>query len=250
MLRVNNLIGFGRSGSIPVNAVDFDAATYLTRGADLDGVSDSPLCLFSCWFRLDAGDGTLLYFFSNDTNEGFCTVFRDTDNKFKANFYDATGALSYKLESSGTVVTGSAWRHIAVSVDTNFAAGNKLGKMYIDGADVTVVAADAAIAFNIAFSSATTNFGAMASTAGNGKWNGCIAEYYLAPMQYLALATNIGKFYSAGRPVSLGGNGSVPTGTPPAVYFNTEAASYGSNAGTGGNYSVTAGSVAGCSSAP
>jgi len=40
------------------------------------------------------------------------------------------------------------------------------------------------------------------------------------------------------RPADLGSNGSTPTGTQPLIYFNGDAASAGTNAGSGGNFTI------------
>ena len=61
-------------------------------------------------------------------------------------------------------------------------------------------------------------------------------------------ATNRQKFYSSGGDaVDLGSDGSTPTGSAPLVYLHLDSGETGnnfaSNAGTGGDLSVTAGAL-------
>jgi len=73
------------------------------------------------------------------------------------------------------------------------------------------------------------------------KSNGAISEFYFAPNQYLDLSVeaNRRKFITAdGKPADLGADGSTPTGTAPAIYLPNRAALIGTNAGTGGNFTV------------
>lgn len=243
----------GAQQGINANANDFDGSSnYLTRGADLTGVSDGPLGAMSLWFRLDGGDGSQLRLWTNDQNDGYCTAYRGTDNKLRVDLYDSTAALNLKFGSTGTYLAGATWHHVCASWNTNFSAGNKLYKMIVDGVDVTATVADASNAFDIAYVSATTNFGMYGGTTGNNKFNGCIAETWFAPGQYIdfSVAANVQKFRTvSGRPANLGPAGALPTGVAPAVYLPSATSSMGTNAGTGGNFSIN-GTLNACSSTP
>jgi hypothetical protein len=61
-------------------------------------------------------------------------------------------------------------------------------------------------------------------------------------------------FYSGGYPVSLGTNGSVPTGVEPQVFltvpYGDAASTFLSNSGSGGSFIQSAGTIALCSSGP
>jgi hypothetical protein len=68
--------------------------------------------------------------------------------------------------------------------------------------------------------------------------DGAIAEYYMTNEYIdLSVATNLARFISSqGKPVSLGANGSRPTGNQPIVYLSNPAADFHINHGYGGNY--------------
>jgi hypothetical protein len=76
------------------------------------------------------------------------------------------------------------------------------------------------------------------------EFSGDIWRMWLAPGQKLhgvdgtISAGTIAKFLGAdGRPMSLGSDGSTPTGVAPAVYFDGDADTFGTNRGTGGAFS-------------
>jgi hypothetical protein len=77
-------------------------------------------------------------------------------------------------------------------------------------------------------------------------WDGGIAELYFAHGQYLDFDTesNRRKFRDAtGKPVSLGSNGSTPTGSTPLLYFHLDdgetANNFATNRAGGSNFSVS-----------
>jgi hypothetical protein len=76
--------------------------------------------------------------------------------------------------------------------------------------------------------------------------NGCLAEFWLAPGTYLDLTTaaNIALFRGAdGKPVDLGADGSLPTGSAPLIYLSCRpgdaASAFATNRGTGGDFTIT-----------
>ncbi len=61
-------------------------------------------------------------------------------------------------------------------------------------------------------------------------------DTYLDPTD----ADNLAKFITAaGGPVDLGGSGELPTGSAPLIFLQGPAASFATNKGTGGNFSVS-----------
>lgn len=101
---------------------------------------------------------------------------------------------------------------------------------------------------NDTISYATTNWAAgfVYGLGQEGFANGCLADLYFAPGQYLdmSIAANRRKFIDAsGYPVDLGADGSTPTGAAPAVFMHlskTEAPNdFAINRGPGGNFVFT-----------
>lgn len=69
---------------------------------------------------------------------------------------------------------------------------------------------------------------------------------YSAPGQYLDISnvTNLNKFIdTGGEAVDLGADGSTPTGVAPLMYFKGAAATFHTNLGTGGAFSVAGGTI-------
>jgi hypothetical protein len=100
----------------------------------------------------------------------------------------------------------------------------------------------------------TDFIGFAVDTAGHDAFTGDAAEIYFAPGQYLDISslTNIAKFIdfdvvtNIGKPASLGGDGSLPTGRQPLIYFHVGAVSddagaahFADNSGSGGRFAVT-----------
>ena len=229
------------TASYAVDAADFDGTNdYMLRGAAFTGISNSSQGIFSCWVRFDGGDGSEQTLLTDaDT---LCLIRKTTANKVEITLWD-TGASNLLAFNSSAITASATWVHILASWDTGFSSGNKLHHLYITNASDKTVSVDSANGANVNLGA--TNWGVGARTGGTLKLNGCLAELYFAPGQYLDFSTsaNRAKFISGGKPVSLGGDGSLPTGTAPIAYFrllNGEAAlRFATNLGTGGNMTIT-----------
>lgn len=225
-----------------VAAVDFDGATaYLSRGADLTGNADSPQGILSAWVRLDGGNGSLqqLYFANGGVN-----INRGTDNKFRLVF-----AVGLAFESVATYTAGATWLHLLASWDTNFGAGSKVAHLYVNDLSDRNVTTNTGSAANIDYTQADHEIGAQSASA---LFNGCLTEFYFAPGQFLdfSVDANRRKFITAdGKPEFLGDTGAIPTGAAPKVYLKGPVASFGANAGTGGNFTIN-GTLTGASTSP
>lgn len=242
MLMMNQILGFGSNASTAyrANATAFNGSSqYMHRGASLTGASDSSQGILSLWFRCDGGDGTTQWLFRNFG--GTCSFYKDTSNKINVYVANSSGTRSLSLKTSASYTSSATWHHLLASWDTNFGAGSKLKNLYIDNISDLGSSTDASLAFNVYYTD--TNWG-VADDAGAGQlFNGCLSEIYFAPGQYLDFSNsaNRSKFRDSvtGRPISLGADGSLPTGISPIVYFNSPAASFGTNSGTGGNFTAT-----------
>jgi hypothetical protein len=219
------------------NAVDFDGTNdYLLRGAGFTGAADSSTGIFSAWIRLDGGDASGLYICSN-TGDKFI-AYRRSNNKISFNLSGTAGG-DFGFETVNSYTASAAWLHILASWSTNFSAGNKLSHLYINNTSDKTVIYDTDPGFIIDYTVADNSVGA--NTAAGSKFNGCMSEVYFAPGQFLdfSVQANREKFILGGKPVSLGADGSTPTGTAPILYLKNPAASFGTNSGTGGNLTIT-----------
>ena len=230
-----------------VDAADFDGTNdYITRGAGWTGATDSSTGIISFWFRIDGGDAALQTIFkmvvsATDT----CSVQRLATNKLQVQLRPSGAGQTYSFTSTTSYTTSTTWRHFLASWDTNAAQGAKdaLAHLYITNASDFTAGVDNAGAFSVDYTH--TNWGIGADTDGTNKINMALAEFYFAPGQWLDFSTaaNRSKFISNGKPVDLGGTGSLPTGTSPIAYFRIlnggSVNAFQTNLGTGGNTEIT-----------
>lgn len=240
--------GSGGAGFV-VNAVDF-SSDYLTRGGLFTGApTTNSKGIFSAWLRLDGSNNAAMRIMCDDAG-GYFVVQRLGSNEFRITL-NGTSLGPFNITSASVYTASSSWLHLLASWDTNFSASNKLAHLYVNGASDLGSATDGgANAFSVYYASG--DFGVGASTVGGGLFDGCMAEVYFAINQYLdfSVQANREKFRSpAGKPVSLGADGSLPTGVAPTVFLNNAFGSFQTNKGTGGNFTVN-GTLAAASTSP
>ncbi len=214
--------------------VAFDGSNdEMTRGADLSGLSPSKVGTFSAWFRFRSAGGIL----------------RNDDSRFSValstsgvllNLQSNIGATLLNVTTPTALSNDSEWHHYMASWDLK----NNLLNIYLDGRreepGFTIIET------NVDYTAADWQVGRSSSAFLNGD----LAEIYFNAAEYvdLLLAVNRAKFITpAGRYVSLGSNGGGPTGTQPEIYFNGDSTNFQTNAGSGGNFSVSGGGLAAAS---
>lgn len=206
---------------------------FMLRGADLTGLSDSKSGIFSCWYRLDGGDASNLYLIHNTATKFY--IRRDgTLGYWSILGRNAASATRLDMRTAGTYFQAAGWHHLIMAWDL----ASSVGHLYVDG--VSDKNAGATLTNGtLAYSAA--DWAVASLTTGGSPFFGALAEYYFAPGQYLDIsqAANLAKFRANGRPVSLGTDGSLPTGTAPKIYLKNIYSSFQTNSGTGGNFSVT-----------
>lgn len=218
----------------------FDGTTdYLTRGAGLTGAADSKLLTFSGWFKWDgAVEGGRVV--ASVTTVGGATQrtrvhFDSTpgSNRFSVSGYNAAGAQILAAGAAQIPVAGR-WCHYLFSADLSNAAKRHL---YID--DVSDVNVGTHTNDTIDFTMADWGVGALPD--GSIKLDGDLADVWFMPGVYIdfSVEANRRKFIdSMLRPVGLGADGSLPTGTPPLIFLSGEIAAWHTNKGTGGGFTV------------
>lgn len=233
-----------------VESADFDGTNdYMTTGAALSGAVNSKTGIFSAWIRIDGGDLSLMYFLIGLAGSNFVQVRRNADNTLLIWATNASGTTVVQLNTTGTYATSSTWKHILASWDTS----TSTGQIYVsDVSDLSVTQ----VWSNDVCDYAVTNWGTGARPdTGANKLNGCLAELYFAPGQYLdfSVTNNRRKFITSSlKPVYLGKDGAGPTGTAPAIYLHLDPsealADFATNRGTGGNFTITGSLTAGSTS--
>ena len=193
--------------AFPVDAADFDGTNdWMERGAELTGIVDGTQGIFSGWVRLDGGDTSARQIISINGNT--CIIQRSAADLFRLLLRDSTPTTLLDFKTVNTYITGSSWLHFLASWDTNFTAGNKLHHLYINDVSDKQIAVDSAAAGTIDYT--LGNWAVGNSVGGGNIFNGCLAEIYFAPNQYLdfSVEANRRKFISSAlKPVDLGADG-------------------------------------------
>lgn len=227
---------------VTVDAANFDGTNdYMARGAGLTGAVDGKTGILSAWLRFDGGVNYSIL--TGSTTLGGATLrfnFSRNGGQMTVNVQNSGGTAAVaNILTAGGYGNGSSWWNFLFS--WNAATGAKFAYTN-DAADLSGLSLTTDV--NAGYALADWAVGAFPS--GVSKFNGCVAELYFAPGQYLdfSVTENRRKFITAlGKPAFVGTDGSYPTGTAPLIYFHladTEApADFALNRATGGNFSIT-----------
>lgn len=205
---------------------------YLTRGADLTGIADGKEGLVSFWIKMGAGSSdATAYYLQGSTNFRFF-VQRSASGAIRIRGQSTGGGAVLEIASaSNTAIKSSGWVHCMASWNGATAAAH----LYINGVSSLTVTTNANT--NIDYTQVEHSIGS--HTDGTSKFNGLLCEYYFTNT-YLDLSnsTNRDKFFNSGtsKPVSLGANGSTPTGVQPLIYLSNADPTWESNNGSAGGF--------------
>jgi hypothetical protein len=234
---VTGLVGFGAGGeTYAPGAVTFDGINdYMRRGADLTGNTDGKTGTVSYWVKFN-GDGAEINVYSN--TGGRHRFYRTAGNKILFRGQTVAGANILVLTSTTSIVAASGWTHVLAS--WNLATPEAY--LYINGTDDEAAGSTET---NATIERTVANHSVGDDVGGSGLLNADIADLWIS-WEYVDItqAANRAKFISAsGKPVDLGADGSVPTGTAPIMYFRhvtgAAATDFATNLGGGGNFSIT-----------
>jgi len=221
--------------------VTFDGTNdFLFRGA-LAGLTDGRQGAISFWLRLNGGDGANQFFLGCSSQR--IEVARRSDNTLRFQLLTSGGSTLLRANTTAATLTaGANWHHVAMSWDTNFAAGLKLAHIAIDDADVAVTKTDAGAAADIPYAGVGEwSVCADQGSSGTDKLNGDLADFWFTD-EYIdfSVEANRRKFIGAtGGAVDLGASGELPTGTAAKVYQRGPAANFPANLGSGGDFTVS-----------
>lgn len=227
-------------------AVSFDGASLLYK-TGLVGTPSS-LLTASCWFNCRTATYTnrtkFTLFQANaadwDTKPGGTTIFLDGNaGKFFVYPRDSTGDNG-RLAFATDTTSINEWHHLLCSIDVS--SGYAI-QYYLD---------DAPIALSESFTDGVTPFDIdlfeQTITINDWKVSGStqpaiqdMADVWIASGVALDFSdvANRRKFRDAdGLPVSLGSDGSTPTGTAPTMFFSGDASAFATNKGTGGAFTL------------
>ena len=230
--------------SFVANAVDFDGSNdNLLRGSDLTGNADGKQGTYSVWIRLDGGNGVLQH--SSNNTGGKLRLKRIASDIWEINLKNSGGSFIMTLKTATTYTSSATWLHLLLAWDLSVPEAH----FFVKDANDEVGGSsenDDTIDYTVA------DYSVGSTTSEGGRLNGCMAELYINTAEFIDITVqaNRRKFIDAsGKPVSLGSDGSLPTGTAPVVYLNGDSTNFETNQGTGGNFTVT-GALSDCSTSP
>ena len=221
------------SGASGPDAVNFNGSTWLSRGADMTGLSSSDYWTFSFWYKFDSTTDSKVYENRSETV------------KF-ANTYlwqiEADDTINDGYEGLDTDLT--KWHHTCGMVNSASAENTNY---YRDDALISpLYQLGTRDGTNISVSSIDHFFFTQGGPSRGAYFQGSIYEFWMDWGQNIDLTntTTRRKFINADlTPVDLGSDGATPTGTAPTVYFTGGPSDFATNLGTGGAFSVGAGSL-------
>lgn len=241
-----------------IDNANFDGSTGLRRESPgLSGISDGKQWAFSFWFKLDSEDtNTHVIFTTRDSSSNRFLLQRSPsagqNNRLTLVGRNTSGTVILLIETSASynTSTNAGWNHILCS--GNLATGAK--HIYVnDGSDINSsgqVFTNDNIDFTGSFEIGRAN------DITHLPFYGSMAEFWMDDSYIdFSVEANRRKFYSAtGTAVDLGSDGSTPTGSSPLMYLHLDDGETGNNfalnAGTGGDFSVSAGAITTTGDAP
>lgn len=230
------------SATFTATGVNFDGTNDFMKRTNIAGPpADSKVMTFSCWLNFAAaGDGAQQWLIIGPDSR--FSIRKTTTNLllFKGNTSAPAETFSVRQKDANALTSANGWTNILCSCDLASTTVN----LYFDDVDVKEPGDQVANNNNINWASSggsETRFG-VATDDASEKLNADVAEFYMHLGAYLDFSNsaNRRKFISAGgAPVSLGADGSTPTGSQPTFYFRGPAVNWNTNLGTGGNFTVT-----------
>ncbi len=225
------------------NATHFDGSTVVTRASALSGVVAAKIGILSFWMRVTANEAAFRRIYSQSTNAHFVAQI-GSDGILFFQGQDTGDVNRLQITATTPIFIANGWVHALAAWDV----ASSVATFYLSNASDLASASTSNA--NIDYVDTQINVGAHNETPILA-FTGDIADFYFNYAETLDMTngTNRAKFISGGKPVSLGADGSTPTGTQPGLYLGNAAATFQTNLGSGGNFTVV-GSLTDASTSP
>lgn len=230
--------------SLDVNHAVFNGSQYLrVSSATPSGLADGYSGTISFWVKFNGADLTSQFIFSLGigATQTLFVARSSTLNRIVVTGYDTFANEDMNFRSTNGVTAASGWTHIMMC--WTIGADTSLRKIYINGVSETLVVTTWDLGpLNYADTGATrVTVGGNSADVPLGQLNGAIAELWFDDVYNNV----IGDYYSGGKAVALGSDGSTPTGSQPIFYYSGAGtgASWTTNSGTGGALTINSGSL-------
>ena len=238
-------------GNYVAPAVRFNGTNTTLTKNDITGMADGKQFSFSYFIKFIGGDAAdqSIFRMQEPSIQGF-GLSRTSLNKYNTTGRDSTSTtLLYCDTTSSDNTVSKGWMHVCGSAKMDNSSPKF--RIYVNGSADGTSASGVEIdgIFNFTAGDNPARFG---SLSGASQWlNAELSEFWWTNTFIdFTVAANIQKFRtSSGKPVFLGSNGQIPTGTAPLIYMSGNAANFATNFGTGGAFTVS-GSLTDAASSP
>ena len=220
------------------------SADYLSRTTAPTGIADGKQGTFACTFNVDATSLYVITSFSSSTALKF--IVKVGSGEITVEGYDSTGTQVFTLSQNAQI---KANRNYVLVLSFDTSDSNKY-HLYVNGVQSTTYFTVYA-ATDIDYAITTTpRYYIGASATPSSFFNGRLgALWFNTSYIDLSVASNLAKFVTGtgidAKPVDLGANGELPTGTSPLIYLPMYGNNAGKNYGTGGDFTVNSGPYTG-----
>jgi len=219
------------------NAVDFDGSTGVALTTGFTGGGNSKQGVFSLWFYNDnatwQGTGNI-YEFATSSGTFVDRLNLASSGRMVWTVRTSVPATIFTITTSNDALGNQTWQHVTGWFDTT--SGVTTAEIFVDGVSVgTATPTTDALIGTIGRGGVGSNSSGGSSFLHNG---GQLSEVWVETTETLdmGVSTNQDKFRLAGKPVSLGADGSTPTGNQPEVYLTNPTATWQTNQGGAGGF--------------
>ena len=216
-------------------AVHVDAATDLTRGAQMTGAVDGDEATVSFWINMaGSSNGTRYGIWQDDAagprGDGLA-IRRETDNKIQIIGTTTADSIVQGFKSTTSILAATGWVHIMFS----YKGSTTTQHLYYNNSEDLNSSTNSG--GDIEYTAPEHHF--LALDGADSKFDGDIADFWMSHEYIdLSVAGNRALFIDAGgKPVDLGATGTNP-GKTPIAYFSGAVASWHTNKGTGEGFTV------------
>ena len=241
----NSGLGVTQIGKNKAEYTMLSASTDGTNGyyryTQLSGVSDGPKGTISMWVKFDnaspssnSGNPWDRVWGSRDNSvNDTVAIYRLTSGAISVRLYDGSFNIILSSNSTSTLTSTTDWYHIYTTWDTV----NELFHVYINGVEETMSSYTFNNNNNVNYTVPYAGFAGDLYGPYQPNTPADWGQIYVNYSEYLDPATYLDKFISNGKPVGLGGDGSLPSGNSPTVYLNgAGGTTKTTNVGTGGAF--------------
>lgn len=214
------------------NWATFSSGNYLSRAAVPAGIADGKVGSVSFWIKRGATTSRAEAFWSNG-QKVYLAINYNANGELYFLAKNASSTTILQFNTAGGALSASATSHVLFCFDLTSSA---LRQLYINGTSVTPTWGTYT---NDTIDWTETNY-QFNPTGGSWPFSDSLAEFYLAT-SYIDFSQEANRLLfrdAFGNPTNLPAAIQAGTVPNPAIYMRFDPASFGTNSGTGGNFTV------------